>query len=65
MQQIEKCPHGVFKAGEPIARACSLCTTVVVPCAPRMRRRPDRDELRTLDVAEFLSQPADERLASL
>lgn len=76
---IDRCPHGVYKAGEEVARYCSVCN----PGPVDMPGSKQADQFRSrrkyasrhdaahgprkatvLDCVEFVQQPAGYRLAS-
>jgi hypothetical protein len=60
-----KCPHGIFKAGEPTARYCSFCNPNLSAAArPAGRTIPEVMEERedVLDVFQFINQRAGRRL---
>lgn len=62
-----KCPHGVYLAGEAKARYCSGCNPNI-QAARGVRRVMQVDwnhDKRELDVTEFISRPMGERLAAI
>lgn len=68
MDQSEKCPHGVYRAGHETAEYCGLCNPIrndrTLSANPNFR--PGRGCYKpepVLHVDEFLQQPMGARLA--
>jgi hypothetical protein len=60
-----KCPHGVFKAGEPIARYCTFCNPAFargVGGSEEPIEEVETEEPEVLDAAEFMAQEMGQRL---
>lgn len=66
-QPNNKCPHGVYLAGEATAKYCGFCNptslnTVATCAAHNVPEVEEREE--TLDCFEFMNQGAGRRLAA-
>jgi hypothetical protein len=62
-----KCPHGVFKAGAPVAKYCTFCNPAFARGVSGGQGEPieETDEEQgeeILDAAEFMAQEVGQRL---
>lgn len=65
---LDKCPHGIYKAGETVARYCTLCNPAglndrTLRGGPRVVNKRGDDHERLLDAAEFMALPPSARIA--
>ena len=65
---LDKCQHGIYKAGESIARYCTLCNPAglndrTLRGGPRIPAKRGADQERLLDAAEFMTLPPGARIA--
>lgn len=70
MDPNQKCPHGVYLAGEKKARYCQSCTPSVNDCTLRANPtfKPGKGAIPNepvLHVDEFLNQPMGFRLKEM